>query len=242
MVFQDPSGSLNPRLRVRDIIGEVLEINTAMRRGEIDARVGELLLQVGLNPEYGARYPHAFSGGQRQRVAIARALASKPRLVIADEAVSALDVSVQTQIINLMKELQRQFGLTYLFISHDLSVTAHISNRVAVMYAGRVVEIGETDAIFFRPLHPYTEALLAAVPGRSRRPAGAALPRRIEGQAPTLATDETGCSFADRCRYVEERCRRQRPELSAKAGLQAVACHRAGELELFSPVRGAGLA
>jgi peptide/nickel transport system ATP-binding protein len=234
MVFQDPTGSLNPRLTVRDIIGEVLEVNTSMRRRAIDARVKELLIQVGLSPEYAARYPHAFSGGQRQRVAIARALASSPQLVIADEAVSALDVSVQTQIINLLKELQRKFGLTYLFISHDLSVVANISDRVAVMYAGRIVELGDSETIFLAPRHPYTEALLAAVPGQSHRSSEA--PPRVDGQVPWLAGEAVGCSFANRCPYAQQRCRTERPELEERGGPQLVACHRADELGLFSPV------
>jgi peptide/nickel transport system ATP-binding protein len=234
MVFQDPSASLNPRHTVRDIIGEVLEINARMPRREIDARVEELLVQVGLDPGYAGRYPHAFSGGQRQRIAIARALASTPKLVIADEAVSALDVSVQTQIVNLLKDLQARFGLTYLFISHDLSVVANISDRVAVMYAGRIVEMGETEAIFLRPRHPYTEALLAAVPGQARLEISA--PRRVEGQAPRLDGTAVGCSFADRCPYAEDRCRQERPELHVSAGGQQVACHRAEELRLTSPV------
>ncbi len=153
--------------------------------------------------------------------------------MIADEAVSALDVSVQTQIINLMKELQRRYGLTYLFISHDLSVIANISDRVAVMYAGRLVELGDTEAIFLRPRHPYTEALLAAVPGRGRRGSTAS---RIEGQAPLPGAAETGCSFAGRCPYAVERCRRERPALAPRAGGQAIACHRADELTLASPV------
>jgi len=233
MVFQDPSGSLNPRFTVRDIIGEVLEINTSMRRRAIDARVEELLVQVGLSPDHAARYPHAFSGGQRQRIAIARALASSPQLVVADEAVSALDVSVQTQIINLLRELQQTLGLTYLFISHDLSVVANISDRVAVMYAGRIVELGDAEAIFRAPKHPYTEALLAAVPGRSHRPSEAQ--PRIDGQVPSLDGGATGCSFANRCPYAQDRCRRERPELESRAGRQA-ACHRADELNLISPV------
>jgi len=237
MVFQDPSGSLNPRLTVREIIGEVLEINASLSRTEIDRRVEELLVQVGLRPEYAARYPHAFSGGQRQRIAIARALASNPRLVIADEAVSALDVSVQTQIINLLKQLQRQFGLTYLFISHDLSVVANISDRVAVMYAGRIVELGDTEAIFLRPRHPYTEALLAAVPGQSRRMRE--MPPRLDGPPLPLESEGEGCSFATRCPYANRRCHTDRPELEARPGLQAVACHRAEELQLASPVAAA---
>ena len=235
MVFQDPSASLNPRHTVRDIIGEVLEINGGLTRRAIDARVEELLVQVGLDPGYAGRYPHAFSGGQRQRIAIARAVASTPKLVIADEAVSALDVSVQTQIVNLLKRLQAQFGLTYLFISHDLSVVANISDRVAVMYAGRIVEMGETEDIFLRPRHPYTEALLAAIPGQRDR--GKAAPARpADGQPSQDGTGEVRCSFAARCPYAQDRCRRERPALASTAGRQAVACHRADELRLTSPV------
>jgi peptide/nickel transport system ATP-binding protein len=171
MVFQDPTGSLNPRMRVRDIIGEVLQVNGGYSAAEIEAKVQSLLAKVGLSPDYAERYPHAFSGGQRQRIAIARALASDPRLVIADEAVSALDVSVQTQIINMMKGLQAELGLTYLFVSHDLGVIANISDRVAVMQAGRIVEIGPTEEIFRNPRHEYTRTLLAAIPGRGVRKA-----------------------------------------------------------------------
>ena len=234
MVFQDPSASLNPRHTVRDIIGEVLEINTRMSRRAIDARVEELLVQVGLDPGYAGRYPHAFSGGQRQRIAIARALASTPKLVIADEAVSALDVSVQTQIVNLLKDLQARFALTYLFISHDLSVVANISDRVAVMYAGRIVEMGDTEAIFLRPRHPYTEALLAAVPGQSRERKHTP----VEGAGPSVPLDSgaVGCSFAGRCPYAEDRCWSERPALRSAPGRQAAACHRADELSLASPV------
>jgi len=234
MVFQDPTASLNPRFTVRDIIGEVLEVNTSLRRRAIDVRVEELLVQVGLSPDYASRYPHAFSGGQRQRIAIARALASSPQLVVADEAVSALDVSVQTQIINLLRDLQRTLGLTYLFISHDLSVVANISDRVAVMYAGRIVEMGDADAIFRAPRHPYTEALLAAVPGQSHRPSETS--SRAEGPVPSLTAAEIGCSFAARCPYSQDRCYRERPSLSAHNAPQTVACHRADELKLFSPV------
>ena len=234
MVFQDPTASLNPRFTVRDIIGEVLEVNTSLRRRAIDVRVEELLMQVGLSPDYASRYPHAFSGGQRQRIAIARALASSPQLVVADEAVSALDVSVQTQIINLLRDLQRTLGLTYLFISHDLSVVANISDRVAVMYAGRIVEMGDADAIFRAPRHPYTEALLAAVPGQSHRPSETS--SRAEGPVPSLTAAEIGCSFAARCPYSQDRCYRERPSLSAHNAPQTVACHRADELKLFSPV------
>ena len=238
MVFQDPTGSLNPRLRVRDIIAEVLEVNTKMTGAEMDAKVEALLLEVGLSPDYAGRYPHAFSGGQRQRVAIARALASDPQLVIADEAVSALDVSVQTQIINLMKRLQRQHGLTYLFVSHDLGVIANISDRVAVMYAGRIVEIGRTAQIFQAPRHPYTEALLAAIPGKARRGLATAT-GRIDGHAPSGGASETGCAFANRCPYAVALCRSAVPKLEGRGPDQPVACHRAGELALVSPVRAA---
>ena len=236
MIFQDPSGSLNPRMRVRDIIGEVLDVGGVLSRSEIDDRVETLLTQVGLSPDYAARYPHAFSGGQRQRIAIARALACEPKLVIADEAVSALDVSVQSQIINLLQHLQRSMGLTYLFVSHDLGVVANISDRVAVMYAGRIVEIGETEAIFRQPSHPYTEALLAAIPGRGTKPERAS---GIDGQVPLIGTSDTGCAFASRCPYAQPACRSQRPELRPARSGQAVACLRAHELRLQTPVQAA---
>jgi peptide/nickel transport system ATP-binding protein len=228
MVFQDPTGSLNPRMRVRDIIGEVLQVN-GVAKPEIEVRVQKLLARVGLSPDYAERYPHAFSGGQRQRIAIARALASNPQLVIADEAVSALDVSVQTQIINMMRELQDELGLTYLFVSHDLGVVANISDRVAVMYAGRIVEIGPTNAIFRSPRHPYTEALLAAIPGRHQR--GGAGRIRLEGHVPDPAYPQPGCAFADRCRYARQACCEAPPPM---VGTQehGVACIRADELTL----------
>jgi len=230
MVFQDPTGSLNPRLRVRDIIGEVLDIEGRLSRHEISERVETLLDQVGLSRAYADRYPHAFSGGQRQRIAIARALASEPKLVIADEAVSALDVSVQSQIITLLQSLQKNLGLTYLFVSHDLGVVANISDRVAVMYAGRIVEIGETEAIFRRPAHPYTEALLAAIPGRGQRARPAVMDGNVAPQ---------GCPFAPRCPYAIAACRQDRPELQAAPGGQSVACIRAEELHLQTPVAAA---
>ncbi|KQX43048.1 hypothetical protein ASD04_03625 [Devosia sp. Root436] len=229
MIFQDPTGSLNPRMRVRDIIGEVLQVNSRFSAGEIEAKVQALLSKVGLSPDYAERYPHAFSGGQRQRIAIARALASDPRLVIADEAVSALDVSVQTQIINMMKSLQAEMGLTYLFVSHDLGVIANISDRVAVMYAGRIVEIGSTEAIFRNPRHPYTEALLAAIPGR-----GVSKPRdriRLGGHVPDPSQQLVGCSFADRCQYAQPACRAVMPPLEGTAD-HRFACIRADELRL----------
>ena len=228
MVFQDPTGSLNPRMRVRDIIGEVLQVN-GVGKAEIETRVPDLLARVGLSPDYAQRYPHAFSGGQRQRIAIARALASNPQLVIADEAVSALDVSVQTQIINMMRDLQAELGLTYLFVSHDLGVVANISDRVAVMYAGRIVEMGSTEAIFRSPRHPYTEALLAAIPGRHQR--GGAGRIRLEGHVPDPTHPQPGCAFADRCRYAQLRCRETPPPMIGTPG-HGYACIRADELSL----------
>jgi peptide/nickel transport system ATP-binding protein len=233
MVFQDPTGSLNPRMRVRDIIGEVLQVNGHHSSAEIEDKVQNLLSRVGLSPDYAERYPHAFSGGQRQRIAIARALASDPKLVIADEAVSALDVSVQTQIINMMKALQAEMGLTYIFVSHDLGVIANISDRVAVMYAGRIVELGETDQIFRNPRHPYTEALLAAIPGRGARKTGPRI--RLTGHVPDTAKPLQGCAFADRCRYVTDACRVTVPELRGAGHLDA--CLRSDELALNSVVR-----
>tara|TARA_R110002124_G_scaffold1797_16_gene11519 strand:+ start:22203 stop:24296 length:2094 start_codon:yes stop_codon:yes gene_type:complete len=237
MVFQDPSGSLNPRMRVRDIIGEVLQVN-GVGKAEIERRVQHLLLRVGLSPDYSERYPHAFSGGQRQRIAIARALASNPQLVIADEAVSALDVSVQTQIINMMRQLQAELGLTYLFVSHDLGVVANISDRVAVMYAGRIVELGPTEAIFRSPRHPYTEALLAAIPGRHQRGGGRRL--RLEGHVPDPSRPQQGCPFAERCLYAQPACRTTTPPLKGAEG-HLDACIRADELSL-RPVHEEGTA
>ena len=231
MVFQDPTGSLNPRMRVRDIIGEVLQVNGKHSAAEIEDKVQTLLARVGLSPDYAERYPHAFSGGQRQRIAIARALASDPKLVIADEAVSALDVSVQTQIINMMKALQAELGLTYVFVSHDLGVIANISDRVAVMYAGRIVELGETDQIFRNPRHPYTEALLAAIPGRGARKTGARI--RLTGHVPDAAKPLAGCAFAERCRYAVDACRVNVPELRGE-GEHLDACLRSEELHLRS--------
>lgn len=229
MIFQDPTGSLNPRMRVRDIIGEVLQVNGGHSAAEIESRVQVLLEKVGLSPDYAERYPHAFSGGQRQRIAIARALASDPKLVIADEAVSALDVSVQTQIINMMKTLQAEMGLTYLFVSHDLGVIANISDRVAVMYAGRIVELGTTEAIFRNPRHPYTEALLAAIPGRGQRRSGARI--RLAGHVPDGSAPLEGCAFADRCRYAIGACRTTLPPLKGeKTHLDA--CLRSDEVQL----------
>jgi peptide/nickel transport system ATP-binding protein len=230
MIFQDPFSSLNPRRTLLDIVAEPLVANQIGSRAERIERVAELLRLVGLRPEYMRRYPHAFSGGQRQRVGIARALALNPRLVVADEPVSALDVSVQAQILNLMLDLQAQLGLTYLFVAHDLSVVKHVSDRVAVMYVGRIVELAGTEALFTAPRHPYTEALLSAVP----KPDPRLRAQRIvlEGDVADAANPPAGCYFHPRCRYAVDRCRTETPALEAVAPGHLVACHRARELGL----------
>jgi peptide/nickel transport system ATP-binding protein len=233
IVFQDPQSSLNPRLPVIDIIGEVLSVNGIAKGRELEHRVAELMQSVGLRPEYMRRYPHAFSGGERQRIGIARALASNPRLVIADEAVSALDVSVQAQTINLLQDLQERFGLTYLFVAHDLSVVRHISDNIAVMYVGRVVEKAPTEQIFSRPRHPYTEALLSAVPIADPRLRRHGKRIRLAGEVADPAHPPPGCAFHPRCRYATELCRQEVPALRAvTADGHAAACHYAESLSL----------
>jgi peptide/nickel transport system ATP-binding protein len=230
MVFQDPRSSLNPRMTLLDIVGEPLLIHGMRSRRERTERVEELLGLVGLRPEYMRRYPHAFSGGQRQRIGIARALALDPRLVVADEPVSALDVSVQAQILNLLLELQDRLGLTYLFVSHDLSVVKHVSDRLAVMYMGQLVEMGEREALFARPRHPYTASLLAAIPKADPR-----LRRRREppqGEPANPAEPPAGCYFHPRCKYATDRCRTEAPAWEEVAPGHHVRCHRAAELEL----------
>ncbi|MCP4561642.1 MAG: ATP-binding cassette domain-containing protein [Bosea sp.] len=231
IVFQDPQSSLNPRLQVRDIVGEVLKVNKLVPPAEIEAKVRDLLAKVGLRPEYARRYPHAFSGGERQRVGIARALATHPRLVVLDEAVSALDVSVRAQTLNLLRDLQEEFGLTYLFVSHDLSVIEYICDRVVVMYVGQVVEIATSEALFARPLHPYTEALLSALPIPD--PAQRRQNRRIRlpGEVADPANRPAGCAFHPRCRFASEACRTTPPPLRELGG-RSVACHHAEALEL----------
>lgn len=230
MIFQDPFSSLNPRRTLFDIVAEPLVANGIGTRQERVDRVAELLRLVGLRPEYMRRYPHAFSGGQRQRVGIARALALNPSLVVADEPVSALDVSVQAQILNLMLRLQVQLGLTYLFVAHDLSVVKHVSDRVAVMYVGKIVEMAETHRLFTRPMHPYTEALLSAVP----KPDPRLRAQRIvlEGEVADAANPPSGCYFHPRCRYAEEACRIETPRLTEVQPGHFVSCHRARELTL----------
>lgn len=230
MIFQDPFGSLNPRKNLFDIIGEPLLVNGVKSRQERMDRVAELLNLVGLRPEYMHRFPHAFSGGQRQRVVIARALALNPRLVVADEAVSALDVSVQAQILNLLLQLQEQLGLSYLFVAHDLSIVKHISHRVAVMYVGKIVETAPTADLFDAPLHPYTAALLAAVPVPDPRRRSEML--RLEGEVANPANPPSGCYFHPRCPFAEERCKLETPPLRELRHNHWVACHRAEELEL----------
>jgi peptide/nickel transport system ATP-binding protein len=235
MIFQDPFSSLNPRMTLLDIVGEPLLVNGMSNRQERMDRVAELLRLVGLRSEYMRRYPHAFSGGQRQRIGIARALALSPRLVVADEPVSALDVSVQAQILNLLLELQEQLGLTYLFVAHDLSVVKHISERVAVMYVGRIVEMAKTDEIFYAPRHPYTEALLSAVP----KPDPRLRSQRIvlEGEVADPANPPPGCYFHPRCRYATEICRTETPVEEEITPRHYVSCHRAREISLRGVVK-----
>ncbi|MDE6933930.1 MAG: ATP-binding cassette domain-containing protein [Oscillospiraceae bacterium] len=221
MIFQDPYASLDPRMTVFDIISEPLRYNTAMSRREIEQAVDRIAGQVGLNKAYLRRYPHAFSGGQRQRIGIARSLILQPKVIVCDEAVSALDVSIQAQIINLLEDLQKEYNLTYLFISHALSVVRHISDRVMVMYLGRVVEFGKTEELFAGPLHPYTKALLSAVP----QPDPDVRVERIilEGEVPNPASPPSGCHFHPRCAYATERCRKDAPPLEERDG-RMVAC------------------
>lgn len=226
MIFQDPNSSLNPRMTVFDIVAEVLRMGDDLtEKSAIEARVREIMTQVGFDPSFLKRYPHAFSGGQRQRIGIARALAPHPKLVIADESVSALDVSVQAQILNLMKELQDELGLTYIFISHDLSVVAHVSDRVAVMYAGRIVELGETAQVFDHPRHPYTEALLGAILEPTPRSQRDDDKLRLDGNVPDPLNLPPGCPFAPRCRYATEICEQKDPALTEMADGRALACH-----------------
>jgi peptide/nickel transport system ATP-binding protein len=232
MIFQDPYSSLNARMTVLDIIAEPLRVNKLAGGAALEERVAGLLRRVGLRPEYMRRYPHAFSGGERQRIVIARALATDPQLVVADEAVSALDVSVRAQILNLLQDLQQEYQLTYLFISHDLSVVEYLCNRVAVMYVGRLVELAATEELYTIPLHPYTEALLSAVPNPNPELRGRGQRIVLEGDVADPADPPPGCPFHTRCRYVQERCRAEVPALRQLRPGHLVACHRAEELSL----------
>ena len=232
MIFQDPMSSLNPNMRVFDIVAEPLRVHKLLRGRELEARVYETLAKVGISPDAAGRYPHAFSGGQRQRIGIARALVLNPKLVIADEAVSALDVSIQAQVLNLLDDLKEEFGLPYIFISHDLGVVNYIADRVVVMYLGHVVENAPTEMLFERPRHPYTEMLLEALPiadptrrkGRNKE---------LKGEIPYLGNQPKGCPFHTRCKYAADRCRAEKPELRPIHGTaQLAACHFAETLDL----------
>jgi oligopeptide/dipeptide ABC transporter ATP-binding protein len=222
IIFQDPFASLNPRMRAGDIVGEPLIVHGLATGDKKRQRVAELFEQVGLRPDQMQNYPHQFSGGQRQRICIARALALGPSLIVCDEPVSALDVSIQAQVINLLIDLQRKHDFSYLFIAHDLAVVAHISHRVAVMYLGRIVEIAEKTELFANPRHPYTQALLASVPVPD--PRAKRLTPMIDGDVPSPINPPSGCAFHTRCRHAMARCRTERPELAEIGGPHQVAC------------------
>lgn len=225
MIFQDPYASLNPRMTVTDIIGEGIDIHSLYHGKERQKRIYNLLEMVGLSREHANRYPHEFSGGQRQRIGVARALAIEPKFIVCDEPISALDVSIQAQVINLLEDLQDELSLTYLFIAHDLSMVKHISDRIAVMYLGAIVELAERNNLYEKPLHPYTQALLSAVPipdpdiEKSRRRI------MLEGDVPSPINPPPGCKFQGRCKYVESICREKTPELKEKGNNHFVACH-----------------
>lgn len=230
MIFQDPFSSLNPRMTVRDIIGEPLIIHKVAKGRELDDRVRHLMAEVGLNPDYMQRYPHEFSGGQRQRIGLARTLSLDPRLIVADEPVSALDVSIQAQVLNLLGELREELDLTFIFIAHDLSVVEHICDRIAVMYVGRLVELADSEELLRNPKHPYTEALVSAVP-----PADPDIKMDrilLEGDVPSPVNPPTGCAFHPRCSYVKDICREDRPDLIEAEPGHYSACHFAAELNL----------
>lgn len=230
MIFQDPFGSLNPRMTIFDNVGEPLLVGGMDNRRDRMDRVAELLKLVGLRPEFMHRFPHAFSGGQRQRIGIARALSTNPRLVVADEPVSALDVSVQAQVLNLLLELRARLNLTFLFVAHDLSVVRHISDRVAVMYVGQIVELAPTKLLYGRPRHPYTSALMQAVPVPDPRVSFGEV--TLKGEVPSPANPPSGCYFHPRCRFATDRCKSERPHLREVVPGHHVRCHYADELTL----------
>jgi len=234
MIFQDPYASLNPRMTLQEIVGAPLKSMGIASGKELEDRVAEMLSMVGLRPEYMRRYPHAFSGGQRQRIGLARSLAPLPTFVVCDEPVSALDVSVQAQILNLLKELQERLGLTYLFVAHDLSVVAHISDRVAVMYVGKIVELAATAELFINPKHPYTEALMSAIPLPNPNPREKRI--LLAGEVANPANPPSGCYFHPRCAYVKDICSAEEPPFEEVAPKHFVKCHRARELSLTGAV------
>ena len=231
MIFQDPYSSLNPRFTVRDVIGEPLLIHREAKGKELDDRVAELMEAVGLNPAYMNRYPHEFSGGQRQRIGLARTLCLNPRLIVADEPVSALDVSIQAQVLNLLAELREQLGLTIIFIAHDLSVVEHICDRIAVMYVGKLVELAESEELLRDPKHPYTEALVSAVPAAD--PDIKSLRIVLQGDVPSPANPPAGCVFHPRCRYAQAICSQEEPMLAEVTPGHFASCHFADELNLI---------
>ena len=230
IIFQDPYSSLNPRMTVGDIIGEGIDIHKLYTGKERQEKIYELLELVGLNREHALRFPHEFSGGQRQRIGIARALAIEPEFIVCDEEISALDVSIQAQVVNLLIELQQKKNLTYLFIAHDLSMVKHISDRVGVMYLGNMVEFAESDELYQNPLHPYTKALMAAIPIPDPDTEEQKKRIRLEGEIPSPVNPKPGCRFVTRCRYATEKCHQETPQLEELKPEHFVACHRAKEL------------
>ncbi|ADL51110.1 ABC transporter ATP-binding protein [Clostridium cellulovorans] len=225
MIFQDPYASLDPRMTVGDIIGEAIDIHKLSRGKEREERINSLLKTVGLNSEHKNRYPHEFSGGQRQRIGIARALAVEPEFIICDEPISALDVSIQAQVVNMLEDLQQELGLTYLFIAHDLSMVKHISNRIGVMYLGKLVELADSNEVYNKPLHPYTQALLSAVPIPDPEVAQSNQRIILEGELPSPIDPPSGCRFRTRCKYAKDICAQQEPEFKEVAKGHHVACH-----------------